>query len=175
MATLFLLAAAHGPVEALDCSDTPLFLDGHAAASTQAAWQVAVVPFATDARASRRYALLAAPGVDVIVDGRVLSAGVTELRDREHFLVGECEAVLSTDAVPEPLPAAGAPCPVCCETPSDDTLFRCARCGLSACRRCWSLAPRAVCLTPGCNQPAALVRTLWAPARSDFVSGEDPS
>jgi hypothetical protein len=174
MAMLFLLVA--GRVERLACPDeAPLCLDGYGRA-VSAGWQVAVVPFAVAARAPRRHALVAAEGVEVAVGGQLLREGVIELRDRDHLLLGEHEIVFSTDATPEPMPVSEAPCPVCCETVAGDRrLYRCSRCGLVACARCWERAPRGVCPTPGCGRPAALERPLWEPAPADFASWEEPS
>jgi hypothetical protein len=177
MGTLFLLV--DGRIERRACpDDAPLRLDA-AGRAVETGWAVAVVPFAVAPRAPRRHALLAAPGADVVVDGWPLRDGVAELRDGDRFLLGPLEALLSTDALPEPVSAAApdAPCPVCCEALAADgrTLFRCGRCGIQACARCWRLAPRGVCLTPGCGQPAALDRPLFEPVLADFVSAEAPS
>jgi len=172
MPALFLLLAS-GRVERVACpTDAPLFLDARGAVVT-AGWQVAIVGFASGERAPHRHALVAAPGAEVLVGGRPLPAGTTELRDRERFLVGNLEAIFSTDAVPAPVDGTDGPCPVCCEPLAPERrLLRCPACGLHACARCWSLAPRRACLSPGCGQSADLDRPLWAAAASDFVSAE---
>jgi hypothetical protein len=176
MAMLFLLAGRD--LERVACpAGAPLFLDDDGRV-VESGWRAAVVPFAAAAGAPRRWALVAAPGADAVVGGRVLREGVVELHDREHFLLAGCEGVLSTDAVPEPVPATEAPavCPVCFEALKEERrLYRCGRCGAQACTTCWAVAPRGTCLTAQCGQPAALARELWAPAPAEFVSWEDPS
>lgn len=174
---LFLLVDGH--LERRACTgDAPLFLgaDGRV---TPAGWVVAIVAFALASRAPRRWALVVAPGAAITVCGRLVRDGVVELRDGDRFLMGEHEALFSTDALPERVEGAtgDAPCAVCCESLAADgrALYRCGRCGLQACTRCWQLAPRGVCLTPGCDQPAALDRPLFEAALSDFVSWEAPS
>jgi hypothetical protein len=152
-------------------TDRPLRLDARANVARDG-WALAFVPFGAE-RGTPRWCLVAAPGVRATLGATPLPGGVAELRHRDHVLLGDLELIFSSDAVPSPLAAdAGTPCAACCETPGTDNrtgLYRCPRCGLAACNVCWELAPRGRCLTPGCGQPAALDRALWAPAASDFL------
>jgi hypothetical protein len=173
MATLFLLNAAGDVISHTCPDDRPLQLDAGACESG-AGWQVAIMPFVLTPRTPRRWAIVVAPGACVAVGATPVHAGVTELHDRDRILLGEYEMMFSTDALPEPVDAETppAPCPVCCES-AGDGIFSCGRCGMRACRRCWQLAPRRECLTPGCHQPAAFERSLWAPAAGDFITWEE--
>jgi hypothetical protein len=151
--------------------DGALRLDGRGRVAS-GAWALSLVPFGTE-RGTPRWCVIAAPGVHATLGATPLPGGVAELHDRDHVLVGDLELIFSSDAVPVPLVAdTGAPCAACCQAPGtgDCTrLYRCPRCGVVACNVCWQFAPMGRCLTPGCTQPAALDRALWAPAAPDFL------
>jgi hypothetical protein len=176
MATLFSLNAAGDVISRMCPNDRPLHLDADAC-EAGASWQAAIVPFVVTPRTPRRWAMVVAPGACVSVGATPVHSGITELHDRARILLGEHEMhemMFSLDALPEPIEAETprAPCPICLEG-AGDGIFACGRCGMRACGRCWSLAPRRECLTAGCHQPAALDRTLWEPAASDFITWEE--
>lgn len=142
-------------------------------------WAISFVPFGSE-RGAGRCCLVVAPGVRATLGANRPPGGVALLHDRDHVLLDDLELICSDDALPIPLGAdAATPCAACCQAAGTDDrtgLFRCPRCGLAACSVCWDLAPKGRCLTPGCAQPAALTRPLWAPTAGDFLLaglGED--
>lgn len=177
MGTLFLLA--DGAVSAQACPVTGALRLDAAARVTPTDWVASLVPFTASTGAPLRYALIAAPAAPVTLGPLPVAGGAVALRHGDHVFIGAREMIFSTDAVPAPVAAApDAVCPVCAEA-LDGTdrraLHACPRCALRACNVCWTLAPRGVCLQPGCEQPAALGRQPWQPEPEDFVTWEDVS
>ena len=121
-----------------------------------------------------RVALVVRAGRRVLVGGRVVPE-VMELTHGDHVLCGELELIVATDARPEPAEApAGARCVACCE--ERPALLACPRCSALACEACWRAAPRGLCFTTACGQPAALDAPPWTPSPADFVAGgEEPA
>jgi hypothetical protein len=120
-----------------------------------------------------RVALVVRKGKRVLVGGRVVPE-VMELTHGDHVLCGELELIVATDARPAPAPAPpGARCVACCE--ERPALLACPRCAALACEACWRAAPRGVCFSAACGQPAALDRPLWTPSPADFLDGAGES
>jgi hypothetical protein len=120
-----------------------------------------------------RVALVVREGRRVLVGGRVVPE-VTELAHGDHVLHGDLELILSTDARPAPAQAPpGSRCAACLE--ERPALLACPRCAALACEACWRAAPRGVCFTAACAQPAALDRPLWTPSPGDFLDAAEES
>ena len=170
MPTVFVMQ--RGRVEAYEA---PVRLDGDGRA-TRDGWAASIVSFASGPRAPHRWAVVAAPGIAVMVGARGVTAGVSPLAHGEHvFIGGEVEAIFSADAHPLPV-VDGAPdaaCPVCCEPGSAGRrgLFDCPKCPARACDACWAQFPHGRCATPGCDQPAAFDRPLFTAEPGDFWDG----
>jgi hypothetical protein len=131
-----------------------------------------------------RFALVAGAGASVAVGARRV-CGASPLADGDRLFVERHEFLLSLDSLPLPVESPqDARCPVCERIPvetgpaGDARQLACPRCGARACADCWCDFRGGVCLTPHCEQPAALERALFRPAPTDFLdlaSGEPTS
>jgi hypothetical protein len=146
----------------------PVRLD---ARGTRVAPDAALLTFVALARS--RVALVVRPGRRVLVGGRVVPE-VMELAHGDHVLCGELELIVATDARPALAEAPpGSRCVACLE--GRPALLACPRCAALACEACWRAAPRGVCFTAACAQPAALDRPLWTPSPAEFLDGAEES
>ena len=135
-----------------------------------------IVAFST---APPRYAVVASADANVAI-GSARVSGVVELADRDRVFVAGREILVSLDELPLPVDGPeDARCPVCdraCDAAAADVpsywLRACPRRGARACEGCWPSFPGGKCLTPDCQQPAALDRALWRPAPDDFLEFE---
>jgi hypothetical protein len=118
-----------------------------------------------------RVALVVRPPGRALVGGRIVPE-VIEVTHGDHVLCGELELIVATDARPAPVETPpGSRCVACCE--ERPALLACPRCAALACAACWRAAPRGVCFSTACGQPAALDLPLWTPSPADFVAGEE--
>lgn len=176
MASLYFLHA-----DAIEChelpSDRPTRFDASGAIlpTSSALFDASIVPFSVT---PVRFALVAGPRASVAL-GAWRESGVVELADRERLFVADREYLLSYDALPIRVDPAdlsrGASCPVCDRTePAGSASHQraCPRCGARACKNCWKGFRSGRCLTPHCQQPAALERELWSPSPTDFLDLE---
>jgi hypothetical protein len=160
--------------------DRPTRLDAHGAIASGAPFAASIVPIS---RAPIRLALVAAADANVCVGARRV-CGAALLAHGDHLFVEGRELLLSLDSLPLPVESPqDARCPVCDRTPAapegtgSALQLACPRCGARACAKCWSDFRGGVCLTPHCEQPAALERTLFRPAPTDFLdfAGDEPA
>ena len=144
-----------------------------------AGFAASIVPIS---RAPIRFALVAGAGAHVAVGARRVCS-VSPLADGDRLFVERREFLLSLDSLPLPVESPqDARCPVCEEAPRSEgptggaNQLACPRCGARACAECWSGFRGGVCLTPHCEQPAALERALFRPAPTDFLdfAGDGP-
>ncbi len=146
----------------------PLRLDARGAIAAADAAVLSFVPMSHS-----RVALVVRPPARVLVGARAVPEA-TELTHGDHVLHRERELVFSSDAVPAPVETApGSRCVACCEERTP--LLACPRCGALACEACWRGAPRGVCFSVACGQPASLDRSLWLPSPAEFLDGEEES
>ena len=157
-------------------TDRAARFDSSGEVNTGATGIASIVAFST---APPRYAVVASADANVAI-GSARVSGVVELADRDRVFVAGREILVSLDELPLPVDGPqGARCPVCdrtCVAPAADApscrLRACPRCGARACEGCWSGFRGGVCITPHCEQPAALDRALWQPAPDDFLDFE---
>ena len=153
-------------------SDRPTRLDARGAITSSAGFAASIVPIS---RAPIRFALVAGAAANVSVGARRVCTA-SPLADGEHLFVEGHEFLLSLDSPPLPVESPqDARCPVCDRTPGGAgpaggaRQLACPRCGARACADCWREFRGGVCLTPHCEQPAALERPLFCPAPTDFL------
>jgi hypothetical protein len=160
-------------------SDRATRLDASGVVTSSASFAASIVP---TSQAPMRYALVAGAGANVCV-GAQRVCGAAPLAHGDHVFVEEREFVVSLDSPPLPVESPrDAGCPVCDRAPdasnpsADSIQLACPRCGARACAACWQDFQGGVCLTPQCDQPAALERPLFCPEPTDFLdfAGGDP-
>lgn len=178
MPSLFFLLLDSVSCHALS-SDRPTRIDERGAIVSNAPFAASVVPISS---APIRFAVVAGAGVHVAVGARRVCA-VSPLADGDHLFVEQREFLLSLDSPPLPVESpADTRCPVCDRLPESAEpaggafQFACPRCGARACANCWNSFQGGRCLTPHCQQPAALERALFRPAPTDFLdfAGDEP-
>jgi hypothetical protein len=161
-------------------SDRTTRLDARGAITSSGGFAASIVPIS---RAPIRFALVAGAGANVAVGARRVCSA-SPLAHGDHLFVERCEFLLSLDSPPLPIEShQDARCPVCARTPGGAgpagaaRQLACPRCGARACADCWRGFRGGVCLTPHCEQPAALERPLFRPAPTDFLdfAGDEPA
>jgi hypothetical protein len=179
MSELFFLSSNAVRCHALP-SHRPTRLDARGTIGSGVPFAASLVPISL---APTRFALVAGAGAHVCVGARRV-CGAAPLADGDHLFVEGREFLLSLDSPPLPVESPqDARCPVCDRVPGraapagDARQLACPRCGARACVRCWSEFRGGVCLTPHCEQPAALERSLFRPAPTDFLdfAGVEPA
>lgn len=178
MPSLFYLTSHSVACHALS-SHRPTRLDRRGAITSGAPFSASIVPIS---RAPTRFALVVGAGARVAVGARRVCSA-SPLADEDHLFVEGREFLVSLDSPPIPVECApDARCPVCDRLPEragpagNARQLACPRCGARACADCWRDFRGGVCLTPHCQQPAALERALFRPAPTDFLdfAGDEP-
>ncbi len=171
MPSLFFLTSDSISCHALS-SDRPTRIDERGAVTSGAAFAASIVP---TSKAPIHFALVAGEGAHVCVGARRVCTA-SPLADGDHLFIERHEFLLSLDSPPLPVESPqDARCPVCDRVtgsagPTGGAgQLACPRCGARACADCWRGLRGGVCLTPHCEQPAALERALFRPEPTDFL------